>query len=118
MKHRSPHRHAVRSFAARAARAARVQTAPRRLVRALAACSLLSVWPGAPDLRAQVLPTGMNPVAGQVTARTVGPTLTVTNSPNAMPTFSASERSSTSFWDVGFASTKKPKATRTGWRKR
>jgi filamentous hemagglutinin family protein len=39
---------------------------------------------GAADLRAQVLPSGMNTVAGQVSARTVGGTLTVNNSPNAI----------------------------------
>lgn len=69
MKHRSPHRHAPR---------------PNQLVRALAACSLLTLWPGAAELRAQVLPSGMNTVAGQVSARTVGGTLTVNNSPNAI----------------------------------
>ena len=83
MKHRSPRRQTPRSLR-RCADAGSPRTAPRRLVHALTACSLLSFWPGAADLRAQVLPSGMNPVAGQVTARTVGSTLTVNNSPNAI----------------------------------
>jgi filamentous hemagglutinin family protein len=74
---------AARSLRRRAA-AASPRTSPRRLVHALTACSLLTFWPGAADLRAQVLPSGMNPVAGQVTARTVGGTLTVNNSPNSI----------------------------------
>jgi filamentous hemagglutinin family protein len=54
-------------------------------VRALTACSLLTFWPGAHDLlRAQGLPGGMNVVAGQVAARTVGNTMTVNNSPNSI----------------------------------
>ena len=83
MKHRSPRRQTPRSLR-RCADGGSPRTAPRRLVHALTACSLLSFWPGAADLRAQVLPSGMNPVAGQVTARTVGSTLTVNNSPNAI----------------------------------
>ena len=81
--HRSPRRQTPRSLRRRADGGS-PRTAPRRLVHALTACSLLSFWPGAADLRAQVLPSGMNPVAGQVTARTVGSTLTVNNSPNAI----------------------------------
>src|SRR5262249_35255016 len=77
-------RHAQRSSARRVARAMRLQTSPRRLVHALTACSLLTFWPGAADLRAQVLPSGMNVVAGQATARTVGNTMTVNNSPNSI----------------------------------
>ena len=69
MKHRSPHRRAPRSGP---------------LVRSLAACSLLTLWPGAAELHAQVLPSGMNTIAGQASARTVGGTLTVNNSPNAI----------------------------------
>jgi len=83
-QHRSPHRHAQPCIARRAAGAARLQASPHRLVRALTACSLLTFWPGAADLRAQVLPSGMNIVAGQATARTAGGTLTVNNSPNAI----------------------------------
>ena len=67
----------------RAARG-RPRSAPRRLVHALTACSVLTFWPGAADLRAQVLPSGMSTVAGQASARTVGSTLTVTNSPNTI----------------------------------
>src|SRR5438105_2390196 len=84
MKYRSSHRHAQVSFRRRTASAARLQASPRQLVRALAACSLLTLWPGAAELRAQVLPSGMNTVAGQVATRTVGGTLTVNNSPNAI----------------------------------
>src|SRR5205814_5598708 len=73
-----------RSFHARAVGAARLKASPRQLVRALAACSLLTFWPGAAELRAQVLPSGMSTVAGQVATRTAAGTLTVTNSPNAI----------------------------------
>jgi filamentous hemagglutinin family protein len=52
------------------------------LVRAMAACSLLSFWTGGPQ--AQALPTGMNTVAGQVSTKTSGNAMTVTNSPNAI----------------------------------
>src|SRR5512135_305366 len=55
-----------------------------RLVQALAAGSLLSLWPGAEVLHAQTLPTGMLTVAGQASARTVGNTLTITNTPNTI----------------------------------
>ena len=84
MKHSSAHRRARHFIARRATGARGLQTSPHRLVRALAACSLLTFWPDAAVLRAQVLPTGMNTVAGQVSARTVGNTLTVNNSPNAI----------------------------------
>jgi filamentous hemagglutinin family protein len=55
-----------------------------RLAHALAASSLLTLWPGATTLHAQTLPSGMNTVAGQATARTVGSTLTVTNAPGTI----------------------------------
>ncbi|MEO7852543.1 MAG: filamentous hemagglutinin N-terminal domain-containing protein, partial [Rubrivivax sp.] len=48
----------------------------------MAACSMLSFWPGGPQ--AQGLPSGMNTVAGQVSSKTNGNALTVTNSPNAI----------------------------------
>jgi filamentous hemagglutinin family protein len=80
----SPRRHAPRCIARRAARTARPQTLPCSLVRALTACSLLTFWPGAAELRAQALPTGMNVVAGQAAARSMGNTLTVNNTPNAI----------------------------------
>jgi filamentous hemagglutinin family protein len=84
MDHRAPHFHAQRRIARRAVGAARVQASPHQLMRALAACSLVTFWPGSADLRAQVLPTGMNIVNGQVSARTVGNTLRLSNSPNAI----------------------------------
>ena len=87
-QHRTTARQAQRpgfEHGIRSSRAARRQRpSPRQLVRALTACSLLTFWPGAAELRAQALPSGMNTVAGQVSARTAGNTLTVTNSPNAI----------------------------------
>ncbi len=53
-------------------------------MQALTACSLLTCWPGAADVRAQALPSGMTPIAGTVSSRTVGGTLTVNNSPNSI----------------------------------
>ena len=107
MKHRSLHRRAQPPIVRRAASAARLQPSPHGLVRALTACSLLTFWPGAADLRAQVLPTGMNTVAGQVTARTVGNTLTVNNSPNAIinwNTFSIGASNAVRFEQAGASS--------------
>ena len=83
MKYRSPRRQAKRSMSRRGYRA-HWQPSPNALVRALAACSLLTFWSGAAEVRAQVLPSGMTTVAGQVTARTVDGTLTVNNSPSAI----------------------------------
>ncbi|MEO6746858.1 MAG: hypothetical protein ABIN08_20455, partial [Caldimonas sp.] len=60
MKHRSLRRPALRSFRLRAGRG-RPRSAPHRLVQALTACSLLTCWPGAADVRAQALPSGMTP---------------------------------------------------------
>ena len=83
MKHRSLRRPDLRSFRLRAGHG-RPRSAPHRLVQALTACSLLTCWPGAADVRAQALPSGMTPIAGTVSSRTVGGTLTVNNSPNAI----------------------------------
>ena len=83
MKHRSLRRPALRSFHLRAGRG-RPRSAPHRLVQALTACSLLTCWPGAADVRAQALPSGMTPIAGTVSSRTVGGTMTVNNSPNSI----------------------------------
>ena len=81
MKHR-PKGNQLRPADCRAAPWHPTHLGVRPLVRAMATCSLLSFWTG--GAQAQALPTGMNTVSGQVSAKTNGNGLTVTNSPNAI----------------------------------
>src|SRR5512139_3029575 len=55
---------------------------PRPLAQALAAASLLTLWPAA--ALPQALPTGVNVVSGQAQVATNGSSMTVTNSANAI----------------------------------
>ncbi|MGE5114922.1 MAG: YDG domain-containing protein [Betaproteobacteria bacterium] len=77
-------RSSTRPLAADRSRSARPPLRLGRLAHALAAGSLLTLWPGATTLQAQTLPSGMSTVAGQASARTVGNTLTITNSPGTI----------------------------------
>ena len=55
---------------------------PRRLAQALAACSLLTLWPLAAQL--QTLPSGLNVAAGQAQVSQQGQAMTVRNSAGAI----------------------------------
>ncbi|MBS0447963.1 MAG: filamentous hemagglutinin N-terminal domain-containing protein [Proteobacteria bacterium] len=55
--------------------------APRPLVHALAACALLTLWPGT---QAQTLPSGLRTASGQARVSTSGNTMTVTNTASAI----------------------------------
>ena len=58
------------------------QCRPRQLAAVLAACSLLTLCPAAGF--AQTLPGGLNIVQGRASVSTVGPAMTVSNTPNAI----------------------------------
>ena len=60
------------------------RNALRPLARALAACSMLTLWPFAPDAQAQALPGGLRVASGQAQLGINGQTMTVTNSANAI----------------------------------